>query len=79
MGSSAVDSERRLTLPSKVMEKLGGKEGDEVIFEEGEDGAFSMKLGRKKDSDERFKKLIPREPKRTIKPKNWSPARMKGI
>nr|MDO8097711.1 AbrB/MazE/SpoVT family DNA-binding domain-containing protein [Candidatus Njordarchaeota archaeon] len=79
MDSSAVDSKRRLTLPPKVMEKLCVKEGDEVIFEEGEDGSYTIKPGRKTDFDEWFKKLILGEPKRTGKPENWSPTRMKKI
>jgi AbrB family looped-hinge helix DNA binding protein len=79
MDSSAVDSKRRLTLPPRVVEKLGVKEGDEVIFEEGKDGTFVIKPGRKTDFDEWFRKLILSEPRRTGKPENWSPAKMKEI
>jgi AbrB family looped-hinge helix DNA binding protein len=79
MDSSAVDSKRRLTLPPRVVEKLGVTEGDEVIFEEGKDGTFVIKPGRKTDFDEWFRKLILSEPRRTGKPENWSPAKMKEI
>jgi AbrB family looped-hinge helix DNA binding protein len=79
MDSSALDSKRRLTLPPNVVERLGLKEGDEVVFEEGEDGSIIIRQGRRTDFDEWFKKLILSEPKRTGTPENWSPARMKGI
>jgi len=79
MDSSALDSKRRLTLPPEIVEKLGLKEGDEVVFEEGEDGSFSIRPGKKADFGEWFKKLIQSEPKRTGAPENWSPAKMKGI
>jgi AbrB family looped-hinge helix DNA binding protein len=73
MDSSSVDSKRRLTLPPRVMEKLGVKEGDEVVFEEEEDGTFIIRPGKKKDFNESFRKLILSEPKRTGKSENWSP------
>lgn len=77
MDSSAIDSKRRLTIPPKVAEKLGLKEGDTVVFQEGDDGNFIIKPGKKEDFDDSFKKLILTEPHRTGKPENWSPERMK--
>jgi AbrB family looped-hinge helix DNA binding protein len=79
MDSSTLDSKRRLTLPPKVVERLGLREGDEVVFEEGGDGSFVIRLGRRTDFAEWFKKLILSEPKRTGTPENWSPERMKRI
>ncbi len=63
--------------PLKVAEKPGLKEGDTVVFQEGDNGSFIIKLGKKEDFDEWFRKLILAEPRRTGKPENWSPAKMK--
>lgn len=77
MDSSAIDSKRRLTIPQKVAEKLGLKEGDTVLFREGDDGSFILKPGKREDFNEWFRKLILTEPRRTGKPENWSPEKMK--
>jgi hypothetical protein len=53
------------------------KEGDTVVLQEGDNGSFIIKPRKKEGFDEWFRKLILAEPRRTGKPENWPPAKMK--
>ena len=69
-----VDSKGRISLPPEFREELG----DTVVATKTPEGLL-LKPGRKADFFEEFKRAITSEPKRTGKPENWPPKKMKAI
>ena len=71
-----VDSKGRLYLPPEIREKIGNI----VLLKETSGGYLIVPAsGQPTSFLEEFRKLISSEPKRTGKPENWPPSRMKGI
>ena len=69
-----MDSKGRICLPPDIREEMG----DTVIATKTSKGIL-IKAGRRKGFLEEFNKLITTEPKRTGKPENWSPEKMRDI
>ncbi len=80
MLEATVDSKNRVVLPRDVRERLGVKPGSTVRFVEVEDGFKIVKAGgRDRDEVEMLNKILLEEPRRTGRPENWDPQRMKSI
>ena len=69
-----VDSKGRVCIPAEIREQIG----DVAVLKKTAQG-YLLVPGKKKDFLEEFRKVITSEPRRTGKPENWSPARMKAI
>ena len=69
-----VDSKGRIVLPREVRDEVG----DVVILEKIDDG-FIIRRGEVKSFLDEFKQVITSEPKRSGKPENWPPSKMKRI
>lgn len=46
MTELTVDDDGILNLPDDLLEEMGWKEGDELVFEDQGDGSFSIRKGR---------------------------------
>lgn len=75
-----VDSKNRIVLPRDVRERLKVGRGSTVRFVEVDDGFKIVKVDDKAgDVVERLNRVLLEEPRRTGKPENWGPRRMKSI
>jgi len=69
-----IDSKGRLHLPPEIREKIGNT----ILLRETSEGYLIMPAsGQPTSFLEEFRKLISSEPKRTGKPENWPPSKMK--
>lgn len=69
-----LDSRGRVSIPSELREALGGV----VTLEQTKDGIL-LTPAKARISKREFRNIIMSEPKRTGKPENWPPSRMKRI
>ena len=69
-----IDSKGRLCIPAEIREQIG-----EVAILKKIPGGYLIVPGEKTDFLEEFRKVIMSKPRRTGKPENWSPAKMKSI
>ena len=73
-----IDSKGRVVLPPEVRRELGLSTGDTVIITKNAESILIAR-GERLDFIEEFKKVIASIPRRTGKPRNWPPSRMKKI
>ncbi len=69
-----VDSKGRICIPAEIREEIG-KTATIKRTPEG----FLLLPGKKEDPVEELRKIIKSKHKRTGKPENWSPEKMKSI
>jgi bifunctional DNA-binding transcriptional regulator/antitoxin component of YhaV-PrlF toxin-antitoxin module len=69
-----IDSKGRLCIPPEIREEIG----DTAILKKTSEG-YLLIPGEPTDFLEEFRKIITSKPRRTGKPENWSPAKMKAI
>jgi DNA-binding transcriptional regulator/RsmH inhibitor MraZ len=69
-----IDSKGRLCISPQLRQQLG----DTVILKKTPEG-YLIIPGKQTNFLDEFKKIIVSEPKRTGKPENWSPEKMKEI
>ena len=69
-----VDSKGRLCIPREIREQIG----DTAILKRTPKG-YLLLPGKRRDFQEEFRKIITSEPRRTGKPENWLPSKMKEI
>jgi DNA-binding transcriptional regulator/RsmH inhibitor MraZ len=69
-----LDSKGRVSIPSDLREALG----EVVTLEQTKDGIL-VTPAKAQISKRQFRNIIVSKPKRTGRPKNWSPRRMKRI
>ena len=73
-----IDSKGRILLPPSLRRELELESGDVVTLKKSR-GGLLMAPGKRRTFLGKFGEIIRSEPKRTGKPQNWSPSRMKGI
>jgi len=69
-----IDSKGRLYIPPHIREQVG----DIVILKKTSKG-FLISPGKHTDFLKEFRKTIASKPRRTGKPENWAPSKMKSI
>lgn len=69
-----VDSKGRICIPAEIREEIG-----ETATIKRTPQGFLLLPGKKEDADEKLRKIIKSKHKRTGKPENWSPEKMKSI
>jgi len=69
-----VDSKGRVCIPAEIREEIG----DVAVLKKTSKG-YLLVAGKKTDFLEEFRRVITSEPRRTGKPENWSPSKMKSI
>ena len=69
-----IDSKGRLCIPTEIREQIG----DSAVLKKTPKG-YLLVPGEKTDFLEEFRKIITSEPRRTGKPENWPPSKMKEI
>jgi bifunctional DNA-binding transcriptional regulator/antitoxin component of YhaV-PrlF toxin-antitoxin module len=69
-----VDSKGRICIPAEIREEIGDTATIKRIPE-----GFLLVPGKKEDVTEKLRKIINSKHKRTGKPENWSPEKMKSI
>lgn len=73
-----IDSKGRIVVPPEIRRDLSLNSGDTVLIAKTEEGIV-LAPGKKLDFMGNFKEIIASSPKRTGKPENWPPSRMKRI
>ena len=74
-----VDSKNRITIPRDVRDKLGIKHGTILEIQESKG---KLIIRKKKDATaelEKINNILKTPPRRTGKPENWPPNKMKAI
>jgi AbrB family looped-hinge helix DNA binding protein len=69
-----VDSKGRICIPAEIREEIG----DSVTLKRTSEGILLVP-GKRKDAVEELRKIITAKHRRTGKPENWSPEKMKSI
>jgi AbrB family looped-hinge helix DNA binding protein len=69
-----IDSKGRLCIPAEIREEIG----DTVTLKKTSEG-YLIIPGKQENFLKEFQKVIGTKHKRTGKPKNWSPEKMKSI
>ena len=69
-----IDSKGRFCIPAEIREEIG----DTVTLKKTPEG-YLIVPGKREDFLEEFKKVITSKHRRTGKPENWSPEKMKSI
>lgn len=69
-----IDSKGRLCIPAEIREEIG----DVAILKKTPKG-YLIVPGKKTDFLEEFRRVISSKPRRTGKPENWPPEKMKSI
>jgi bifunctional DNA-binding transcriptional regulator/antitoxin component of YhaV-PrlF toxin-antitoxin module len=69
-----VDSKGRICIPAEIREQIGGT----ATLKKTSDG-YLLLPGKQKDAIEELHKIITSKHRRTGKPENWSPEKMKSI
>ena len=69
-----VDSKGRICIPAEIRQEIG----DTATLKRTPQG-FLLLPGKKEDAKEKLRKIIQSKHKRTGKPENWSPEKMKSI
>ncbi|HLC01224.1 MAG TPA: MraZ N-terminal domain-containing protein [Candidatus Bathyarchaeia archaeon] len=69
-----IDSKGRLCIPAEIRKQIG-----EVVTLKKTPEGYLIVPGKQADFLEEFRKIVTSKPRRTGKPENWSPARMKAI
>lgn len=69
-----VDSKGRICIPAEIREEIG----DTATLKRVPEG-FLLLPGKKEDATEKLRRIINSKHKRTGKPENWSPEKMKSI
>ncbi len=78
VSSARIDSKGRILLPSGLRSELDLEPGDSVALKRTRVGLV-VTPPRKRDYLSKFRELIETPPKRTGKPRNPSPSKMKKI
>ena len=78
VSSAKVDSKGRILLPPDLRSELDLEPGDSVSLKRTRVGLI-VTPARKRDYLSKFRELIETPPKRTGKPENWKPSKMKKI
>ena len=69
-----IDSKGRVCIPADIREQFG----DVAVLKKTPKG-YLLVPGNQTDFLEEFRKIITSEPRRTGKPENWPPSKMKSI
>jgi DNA-binding transcriptional regulator/RsmH inhibitor MraZ len=69
-----VDSKGRICIPADFREEIGATVAIKRV-----PAGFLLVPGKKEDADEKLRRIINSKHKRTGKPENWSPEKMKSI
>jgi bifunctional DNA-binding transcriptional regulator/antitoxin component of YhaV-PrlF toxin-antitoxin module len=69
-----VDSKGRICIPAELREEIG----DTATLKRTQ-GGFLLLPGKRQDATEELRKIINSKHRRTGKPENWSPEKMKSI
>jgi len=69
-----IDSKGRICIPAEIRREIG----DTATIKRVPEG-FLLLPGEKEDATEKLRKIIKSKHKRTGKPENWSPEKMKSI
>lgn len=69
-----IDSKGRMCIPSEIREEIG----DTATLKKTPDG-YLIVPGKREDFLEEFRRVITSKHRRTGKPENWSPEKMKSI
>ncbi len=69
-----VDSKGRICIPAEIRKEIGETATIKRVPE-----GFLLVPGKKEDAVEKLRKIINSKRKRTGKPENWSPEKMKSI
>ncbi len=69
-----VDSKGRICIPAEIRKEIGETATIKRVTE-----GFLLVPGKKEDAVEKLRKIINSKRKRTGKPENWSPEKMKSI
>jgi AbrB family looped-hinge helix DNA binding protein len=69
-----IDSKGRICIPAEIREEIG----DTVTLKKTPKG-YLIVPGKREDFLEEFRKVITSKHRRTGKPENWSPEKMKSI
>ncbi len=69
-----MDSKGRLCIPAEIREQIG----EIAVLKKTPEG-YLIVPGKQADFLEEFRKVVTSKHKRTGKPENWSPAKMKSI
>jgi DNA-binding transcriptional regulator/RsmH inhibitor MraZ len=69
-----VDSKGRLCIPAEISEEIGKT----AILKKTSEG-YLIIPGQETDFQEKFRRIITAKHRRTGKPENWSPEKMKSI
>jgi bifunctional DNA-binding transcriptional regulator/antitoxin component of YhaV-PrlF toxin-antitoxin module len=69
-----VDSKGRICIPAEIREEIG----DSATLKRTPEG-FLLLPGKRQDAVEELRKVINSKHRRTGKPENWSPEKMKSI
>jgi bifunctional DNA-binding transcriptional regulator/antitoxin component of YhaV-PrlF toxin-antitoxin module len=69
-----VDSKGRICIPVEIREEIGSSATIKKVPE-----GFLLIPGKKEDAAQKLRKIIESKHKRTGKPENWSPEKMKSI
>jgi AbrB family looped-hinge helix DNA binding protein len=69
-----IDSKGRICIPAEIREEIG----DTATLKKTPEG-YLIIPGKREDFLEEFKKVITSKHRRTGKPENWSPEKMKSI
>lgn len=69
-----IDSKGRICIPAEIRKEIG----ETATIKRTPEG-FLLIPGKKEDAAEKLRKIINSKHKRTGKPENWSPEKMKSI
>jgi AbrB family looped-hinge helix DNA binding protein len=72
--TAKVDSKGRICIPAEIREEIGNI----VTFKKTPEGILLLP-GKRRDAVEELRKIINSKHRRTGKPENWSPEKMKSI
>jgi AbrB family looped-hinge helix DNA binding protein len=72
--TAKVDSKGRICIPAEIREEIGNV----VTFKKTPEGILLLP-GKRQDAVEELRKIINSKHRRTGKPENWSPEKMKSI
>ena len=73
-----IDSKGRILLPPSLRRELELESGDIITLKKSHEGLV-IAPGKRRTFFEKFREIIQSEPKRSGKPQNWPPSRMKSI
>jgi len=72
--TAKVDSKGRICIPAEIRDEIGNV----VVFKKTSEG-FLILPGKRQDAAEELEKIINSKHRRTGKPEDWSPEKVKSI